>query len=516
MNKSYNFYTVFSKISGILFAILFLVVAYIYDFENILFLEPQSVHMWRQSDCLSFALNYFEENRGFFEPAINFVGVSGNGQTISDFPLLYFIVGKIWQIAGQHEFIFRGLVLGIFFAGLFFLFKTLVKLFDDWIWAMLVAIMMFTSPVLSYYSSSFLMEIPSMSISLIGWYFFHKFYQTRQHKWLWVTMIFFTIGGLLKVSSLLGYFALMSIFIIEWLKLFIFRKDRPVFPEPRKEIFPFLIVPITIAAWFIFVTHYNNTHNRDFFLVGILPIWKMTMAEIQEKFHAISTHWIFHNFPGYFQLIIVAFWATMIAFPKKNNRVFYYLNLVLAIGVVMYLLLFFQVVAGHDYYWINLYILLLLTTVSFVYFLKINSQFIFKWGKIVFAVLLIFNVIYTQKKINERYHGAYMEYYNLYMKDLSSMKEYNRKLGINRDDLVICIPDGTINASLYLMDQKGWSTYGSNFEKEEFYRNYIARGAKYLFVEDTTLLRKDYMKPFIKNKIGEYKSVSVFDLKGIN
>jgi hypothetical protein len=516
MAKPYNFHSIFLHISDVIFVILLLVLAYIYDFNHVLFLEPQSVHMWRQSDCLSFALNYSKENRGFFEPAINFVGVSGNGQTISDFPLLYYIVGKIWQITGQHEFVFRGLVLSIFFTALFFLYRTLVKLFDDRLWAMLIPLMMFTSPVLSYYSSSFLMEIPALSIAIIGWYFFYKYYQTSQNKWLWITMLVFTVAGLLKVSSMLSYFALLGLFLIEWLKLFTFRKDRPVFPEPRKAIFPFLIVLSTIAAWFTFVTHYNNTHNRDFFLVGILPIWEMTAAEIQEKFHAISTHWIFHNFPGYFQVIVVAFWATMLVLPKKNNRIFYYLNLVLAVGVVMYLLLFFQVVAGHDYYWINLYILLLLTTVSFVYFLKNNLQFAFKWGKIAFVVLLVFNVIYTHKKIDERYHGAYMEYYNLYMKDLSSMKEYNRKLGIQRDDLVISIPDGTINASLYLMDQKGWSTYGSNFETQEFYRNYISRGAKYLFVSDTALLRKDYLKPFIKNKIGDYKSVSVFDLKGLN
>ncbi len=241
----------------------------------------------------------------------------------------------------------------------------------------------------------------------------------------------------------------------------------------------------------------------------------MNLADINMKFHEVATHWIFHNFPGYFQLMVVFFWIIMLVSPKKNNRIFYYLNLVLAIGVVSYLLLFYQVIAGHDYYWINLFILLLITVVSFVYFLKNNYQFVFKWGKIVFFVLLIFNVLYCKGKLDERYHGAYMDYYNQYMKDLSSMKEYDRKLGITRDDLVISIPDGTINASLYLMDQKGWSTYGTNFENEDFYRKYIARGAKYLVVTDTTLLRKEYLKPFIQSKIGEFKSVKIFDLRNL-
>lgn len=507
--------SVFSRASNLFFIIFLLILAYVYDFNHILFLEPQSVHMWRQSDCLSFALNYYMEHRGFFEPAINYIGVKGNGQTISDFPLIYFIVGKIWQFTGQHEIIFRGIVLLIFFTGLFFLYRTLIKLFEDRLWAMLIPIMMFTSPVLTYYSSSFLMEIPSLSIVFIGWYFFFRFYRTGQNKWLWITMIIFTLAGLLKVSALLSYFALLGLFVFEWLHIFSFRKDRPVFPEPRKAILPFLTVIAVISAWFVFVTTYNNAHNRDFFLVGILPIWEMTSAEIKFKLHEIATHWIFHNFPGYFQLLIVLFWIAMTIFPQKNNRTFYYLNIVLAIGVVMYLLLFFQVVAGHDYYWINLYILLLMTTVSFGYFLKTNFPRAFKWGKLVFVILLIFNVIYAKNRVDERYHGAYMDYYNLYMKDFSSVKEYNRKLGIKREDLVISIPDGTINASLYLMDQKGWSTYGAGFENEEFYRKNIARGAKYLFVSDTTLLKAAYLSPFVKKKIGEYKSIAIFDLSVI-
>jgi hypothetical protein len=329
-------------------------------------------------------------------------------------------------------------------------------------------------------------------------------------------MIVFTLASLLKVSALLSYFALLGLFVFEWLHLFSFRKSKLVFPQPRKSILPFLFVLITVAAWFTYVTKYNNAYNRDSLLVGILPIWDMNLAEIKVKFLEIATFWIYENFPGYFQLLVVVFWSVMIVLPKKNNRVLYYLNIVLAIGVATYLLLFFQVIAGHDYYWINSYILLLVAIVSFVFFLKSNYQLAFKWGKIVFVLLLVLNVIYAHNKLDDRFHGANMDYYNFYEKDFKSMKEYNRKLGIKREDFVICIPDGTINASLYLLDQKGWSAYGTHFEKEEFFKTDIAMGAKYLFVSDSTLLRKEYLKPFIKNKMGQYKSVSVYDLRNLD
>lgn len=99
------------------------------------------------------------------------------------------------------------------------------------------------------------------------------------------------------------------------------------------------------------------------------------------------------------------------------------------------------------------------------------------------------------------------------MKPFSTIETYNRTLGIKRDDRVISIPDVTINGSLYLMDQKGWTTYGGNWEKEDFYINRIVRGAKYLFVSDSSLLNKDYLVPFTQNKIGCYQGISIFQLK---
>ena len=205
----------------------------------------------------------------------------------------------------------------------------------------------------------------------------------------------------------------------------------------------------------------------------------------------------------------------MLVLPRKNNRLFYYLNLVLAIGVLSYLMLFYQVIAGHDYYWIDLFILLLIALVSFSYFLKQNVPFLFRWGRLVILALLVVNVIYCDEKIHERYNGAYMNFYNDYLKDFSASIPYNRSLGIEREDYVISMPEGTINASLYLMDQKGWTTYAKNFETVDFYYDKISKGAKYLFVSDTSLLSREYLAPFIKEPMGQFRSIAIFDLHHI-
>jgi len=504
-----------NQIFNLIFLLLLLSLSYIYDFHNIIVKEPQSIHMWRQSDCLSFALNYYKEDNGFFEPEVHQIGVPDNGKTVSDFPLIYYLVGKIWRITGQHEYIFRGLILLLFFTGLFFLYKTLVKIFNNHTWAVLPPLILFSSPVLVYYSNNFLMNVPAFSIVLIGWYFFYNFYKTSGIKWLWISMMLFALAGLLKTTALLSFFAILGVFVLENLRLIKLKKDKRVFGNFKKELIPFIAVVIIVIAWITFSVKYNDANNRGFFLVGIRPIWEMDYATISKKFFDLRTYWILHNFPGYFQIIVVALWLFMIVLPKRNNRFLYYLNLVLAIGVISYLSLFFQVVVGHDYYWINLYILLLTTIVSFGHFIKKNLPKVFPWASIAFIVLLVFNVLYCDKRIHLRYHGSNMNYYNEFMKDFSSIKDFNNEHGISRDDRIISLPDYTINGSLYLMDRKGWTSYGADHEKESFYTDRIARGAKYLFISDSTMLEQDYIAPFIQRKIGNHKSIHVYDLRNI-
>jgi hypothetical protein len=506
---------ILNKTSGYILIVFLLMFSYIYDFQNIITLEPRSVHAWRQTDCLSFTLNYSKEDRGFFEPSMHHIGETGDGKTVSDFPLVYFLIGRLWRITGQHEYLFRGFVMLLFFSALFLVQRTLLSMYKDPFYSIAVPLILFSSPVLVYYSNNFLMNLPAFSLALIGWYFFFQFYQNSRIKYLWLAMAFFTLGGLLKISALLSFFAILGIYAIELTGIYQFRKERRVFPDLKNSLYPFLMLIVLVASWVLFVTRYNSVNNSSYFLVGIMPVWDFTWPEIYKKYHDISTHWLYHNYPGYFQAIIFIFWLVMLMLPRKNNRVFYYLNVVLALGVLSYLLLFYQVIAGHDYYWIDLFILLTIALVSFIFFLKQNLPLLYRWGRVVLLVLLVFNVIYCREKIHERYHGAYMNFYDDYLKDFRASIPYNRSLGIEREDYVISMPEGTINASLYLMDQKGWTTYAKNFESIDFYYDRISRGAKYLFVSDTSLLSQEYLAPFIAEPMGQFKSISIFDLRNV-
>jgi len=52
--------------------------------------------------------------------------------------------------------------------------------------------------------------------------------------------------------------------------------------------------------------------------------------------------------------------------------------------------------------------------------------------------------------------------YSMHFKALETITPYLSEIGIKRTDRVLSLPDESINISLYLMDQKGYTSYRFN------------------------------------------------------
>ena len=78
---------------------------------------------------------------------------------------------------------------------------------------------------------------------------------------------------------------------------------------------------------------------------------------------------------------------------------------------------------------------------------------------------------------------------------------------------MISIPDGTNCYTLYLMNQKGYTENNGRDRDSLGIAESIRLGAKYLFINNDEYLKKDYVKPFLKNKIGQYGNVTIYKLK---
>ena len=506
----------FPKYSGLLFIIILIILSFTYNFQNILTLRPQGIHQWRQCDCLSISLNYFQDGNPFLKPAMHNLAGDGTGQTASDFPGLYYFVAQLWKVFGFHEYIFRIVSLLFSFLGLFALFKTLEHILKDTFWAISGVILLYTSPMLVYYSFNFLTNVPAFSLAMIAWLFFYKFYKSQNYRYFYISTFFFLMAGLLKISALLSFIAVIVTFLIEYSRIIRFKKDKKLFQSFLKTSIPILILILIISLWYFYAYSYNETHNKNYFLIGTLPIWATDNSHIHRTFLAIKEHLRSDYFNRETSYFLMAMWLSVFVFYRRANKFLLSILGLLSLGMTAFFLLFFQAFESHDYYTINLLILVPFILLNFLILLKKWKMKIFNSLilKILFLAFLIHNINFARSRIADRYSkDQWMnENRTKYTYALETIAPYLRSIGINENDRVICLPDHSINISLYLMNQKGWTSYNIQDNPKEMAKC-IDYGAKYLIVYEKEGFDPLIFSQFIDKKIGQYKNTTIYNLK---
>ncbi len=525
----------YPKKSKWIFLSLLLVLSLIYNYHSILFKPPGVIHQWRQCDCLSLASNYYNNGMDFLSPAVYFAGNDGTGKTASEFPIIYYIVAFFWKIFGKHEIIFRLLNLSIVYTGLFFLFRFIEEKLKDSFWAIVLALFVFTSPILVYYSNGFIMDPLGLSFEFIAWYFFGKFYESGENKQLYVSMLFFLIGGLLKVSSTISYFALLGVFIIEMFGVR-FKNGTTIFQNKKLQIIPFIVVAIGLYFWYSFAARYNEEHASGVFLVGILPIWDYTATDIEHRITVFKGAMTLHQFYNIETLyLLLALFVLQLVFFKKADSFLLFITLQLFFAVIAFLLLWFGAVTeGHDYYLTNLLVFIAFAFISLFVLIKKSFPLVFVSERLKTYVLLLlaYNIYLTGSKTSIRYFNTpkrnypacYSDndverlhwtknYYNKHHKSLREVEPYLRSLGIQPNDKVISLPDLSFDITLYFMNQVGWTQISApNPLSEDWFYQKIKDGAKYLIINDPIIYQEPALSNFTSLKIGSYKNIDVYDL----
>ncbi len=126
-----------------------MLVSILYEYPSIVMKRPQSVHHWRQSDCASIALNYYQTGMHFFKPQTHNLtsdkNKSGYNAT-SEIPIVYYFIAFLYKIFGYHESIYRLLNTLLFLTALFYLFRTLMLWLRSYFWSATITLFLFTSP----------------------------------------------------------------------------------------------------------------------------------------------------------------------------------------------------------------------------------------------------------------------------------------------------------------------------------------------------------------------------------
>ncbi|WP_317899710.1 ArnT family glycosyltransferase [Aurantibacillus circumpalustris] len=529
------FDSVFKKNIALL---LFVIILFFLNFySKTIFYRPGSIHQWRQTDCLSITKNYYEEGMHFLEPKIHYQG-SFDGKAVSEFPILNYTVAFLWKIFGEHEFIYRLLEYLIFITAMFVLFNTMLRYYRSTLFAFFSVSIFLTSPLLAYYSLNFIADVPALSIGIIAFCLFLRFYTSKQIKFFYFALLLATLAVLIKASALIALCVLLFFALLDILGLTKFFKTEKLFENKKMPLTAIVVAIVAIFSWYRFALAYNNNNSNNIFLLTLLPAWEMGEDQLiyNLKFLFNNLFPIFLNRPMFFLFMALVIFVT--AKYKELSSFLRYCFVFSALFFAVYILLFFQVFSVHDYYLSNLMIFPVITflctahIVSETNFFNTNKSFV----RLFVICVILFNsmhsaAVYRLRTVeddklvywfpfiteDESKLAKYLAWdYGNSIKRIEEITPDLRSHGIKREDFVLAIPDQSFDISLYFMDQKGFPISRDHFINDTTVADqFLKKHVKYLVMCDTTLKQQIAFKRIANHfeTLFTKNSVEVFKLK---
>lgn len=443
-------------------------------YHQIVHYVPQGVHQWRQADCASIALNYYQDGMAFFHPQIHaLLAEDGqSGYAASELPLLPYLAAISYHLFGFSEGNYRLINLLFFFTGMFFLFLLAKRWIKDVFWALMVPALLFTSPVLVYYAPNFLSDSAAFAMVFPGWYFALRFFEEKKGRWNHLALGFFALAALLKISAGISLAAYLILLVYQ-----IFRRKQDRFAPIRSIVFPALLALIALGAWYAYALYFNASHQSHYFGTRILPLWSLDAAGRSAVWDGIAHTWYQEYFHHFMMLSLPLLLLFSFGYTMKKKPLAGVGLLLLLMGNLAYFVLFYAAFRDHDYYLLNAFVLpafLFLLTLAGLreWFPRWMGAW---WVKLLSIPLFIFFINHASGKQRLRYHGwgSEKEHYGVVMENRAWLDE----AGIPPEMTGISWPDYSSCYSLYMLNRKGWTGYVLDANQSLGVEKALQRGA---------------------------------------
>ena len=156
---------------------------------------------WRQSDVAAIARNFSEGGFRFAYPQIDWAGDT-TGYVGTEFPILPFLAALCYKIAGIHEWIGRSQAVIFFAISLPFFFLLVREILGSTaaVWA---TFFFSFAPLNVFAGRSFMPDVPSLSLAIIGLYFFLRWSDDHELAPFVVAAISISLSLLIKITSII-------------------------------------------------------------------------------------------------------------------------------------------------------------------------------------------------------------------------------------------------------------------------------------------------------------------------
>src|SRR5438067_9378646 len=142
------------------------------------FTDPWS---WWQSDVAAIARNFLENGFHFTQPQIDWAG-NQPGFVGTEFPVLPFVAALVYRSVGVQEWIGRIQGVLLFATALPFFFGLVRRIFGEAV-AVWATFFYAFAPLSIVASRAFIPDVPSLSLAIVGIYFFLRWIEEEKFRW---------------------------------------------------------------------------------------------------------------------------------------------------------------------------------------------------------------------------------------------------------------------------------------------------------------------------------------------
>lgn len=437
---------------------------------DILLARPQGLHFIRQTDVLSIVTGYHRFGRAFWEPAIlDLHEAPDNGAAAGEFPVLYFLAAILDQRFGEHHGYLRIMNLFLVVGGHVLLAMAAGRWLGSRLRGLLFSVWMFSSGVTIYYACNYLPDAGAYGSVLMGWSAYWLDRNGRSRGRIIMTVAFFTLSGLLKVTMTMHLIALLAL-------LMFIEEGRNDTTNSRRKVAGLIaggVGILIVASWQVYAIRYNSAHSSSYFLTWAEPIWRMDDRAVDRTWSMVMGQWWpAYHYPSTWHVLLGL--ALLLPFLGRSvDRRLLGATVLLTMAGIAFVLLFFNKLGDHDYYFLTISpTLILIALASLTALLKRYPT----RGVPMMMTIGLFSIAalglnYGRMVLDRRYAGTPDRFSHAaaMVADVSEPQLQGWGIGVN--DKVIVIGDGSPNGVLLHLGRRGWSfTTGDEPDREEVHR----------------------------------------------
>ncbi len=446
--------------------------------------EPMA---WRQFDTEFFAYDFYLNGINLLKPSVCWLGAYKT--LILEFPVVSAFIAVFYFIFGQELMFARIACLILYLGSVFYLYKSVELLYYKRL-ARYVTLIYLMTPFSLYYSRAVHIDFGEMFFALSMLYYFLKGYQDEKYKYIIIGSAFGVLAFLVKAPYVFYLVIPILYFIIKEKKISFFLKTLPI------TILPL----VTFLIWESYVSKINSNAPDWFFIPGYFKFTNMSswyFGSMEQRLVFENWKIIFHRIAesGISYIGVPLFFLGLVVKPEKGDNNFFYFYLA---GLLVYLLIFFNLNLIHDYYQIPFVVI-----TSF--FLGLSIDFIYRKFKkksetkaIYLTALIIIILVVNCIWFTERWYYKYDKLRIAASKQIRENTEQNRLVIVSIKDTDP--RDPRLLAPSY---RYGWSIR-TDYLKKDVIEKLILNQASYLAIVTEDNLNPElarYLNKFHKKEI---------------